>query len=550
MAQAPHRLLAADRHSAVIDHQSPRQARGPCTARSRCCGAGHSQFTVRWPGPLRERQPAAAGLARPGPRRAAAGRISRPAAVCGELLAPEALDPVSHRSLDDWNTFYQAGTRLVRYLQFVGYNGLMMSALADGSAIYPSRLVEPTPRYDTGVFFVGWPGSGPQGRARTAVPAVRSRRSDAGAGSRIRFALGRARGDPAARADRRPRVSNGSAPTGAPGWPPTARIRVWPLTTTLLDPRVQQAMLRVVRELAMRYGSHESFGGISLQLSSEGYAQLPGDDWGLRRSDDRPLRTGDGNTSAGLRPRAVRRPRTLFDRRGARGVGRRGGPRRWPTFIVACGPRLPRRGKARNFTWPAARCWKADKRNTGYGPRCRDAPSWTKPWPNWASARKRIEATAASCCCGPQHLRPRSRPLAARAADLETNLAPEMDRLVANGRQTGSLFYHEPQKARLASFDAKSPFGAANTYTWLVSQMSPSGDRNRRRFVHSLATLDSQEMFDGGWMLPLGQEDALAEVVQRLSAVAGSTVRDRGRRSPAGDDSHAHTRPPDVYLLR
>src|SRR6185503_16718492 len=80
-------------------------------------------------------------------------------------------------------------------------------------------------------------------------------------------------------------------------------------------------------------------------------------------------------------------------------------------------------------------------------------------------------------------------------------------------RDSGSLFYHEPQKARVASFDAKSPFGAANTYTWLVSQMSPSGDRDRRRFVHSLATLDSQAMFDGGWLLPLRQEESLKDII-------------------------------------
>ena len=42
---------------------------------------------------------------------------------------------------------------MVDYLNHVGYNGLMLSVLADGSTIYPSRLLEPTPLYDTGVFF-------------------------------------------------------------------------------------------------------------------------------------------------------------------------------------------------------------------------------------------------------------------------------------------------------------------------------------------------------------------------------------------------------------
>ena len=96
----------------------------------------------------------------------------------------------------------------------------------------------------------------------------------------------------------------------------------------------------------------------------------------------------------------------------------------------------------------------------------------------------------------PQRLAPPGS-LTAGAVDLEVNLSPEVDRIFSAGRESGSLFYHEPQKARLASFDAKSPFGAANTYTWLVSQMSPSGNRNRRRFVHGLATLDAQQMFDG-----------------------------------------------------
>ena len=31
--------------------------------------------------------------------------------------------------------------------------------------------------------------------------------------------------------------------------------------------------------------------------------------------------------------------------------------------------------------------------------------------------------------------------------------------------------------------------------------------------MHSLATLDSQELFDGGWLLPMGQEAAMTDLV-------------------------------------
>ena len=111
----------------------------PCTARFAC-----------WP--------AASDLPRTLPDRAAANRrllaayLDRPL-IPENFSADECLDPWSGRSLDDWWTFYEGGTRLVEYLNHAGYNGLMLAVLADGSTIYPSTLLEPTPRYDTGAFF-------------------------------------------------------------------------------------------------------------------------------------------------------------------------------------------------------------------------------------------------------------------------------------------------------------------------------------------------------------------------------------------------------------
>ena len=47
------------------------------------------------------------------------------------------------------------------------------------------------------------------------------------------------------------------------------------------------------------------------------------------------------------------------------------------------------------------------------------------------------------------------------------------------------------------------------------------------RFVHALATLDAEAIFDGGWMLPLGQEESLTDLVAAY------------RRLPAGKfDQH------------
>jgi hypothetical protein len=150
----------------------------------------------------------------------------------------------------------------------------------------------------------------------------------------------------------------------------------------------------------------------------------------------------------------------------------------------------------------------------------------------------------------PQLLRPQGARLPLAGMESEIYLSGEMDRLFGGAVPGGSLFYHEPQKARLASFDLASPFGAPNTYTWLVSQMSPSADCNRRRFVHSLATSDAAEMFDGGWMLALGQESSLKEVLsvyRQLPARRFETVS--GEFQPVTIRSLAHQGQTWVYLV-
>ena len=87
----------------------------------------------------------------------------------------------------------------------------------------------------------------------------------------------------------------------------------------------------------------------------------------------------------------------------------------------------------------------------------------------------------------------------------------------------------------MPSFDRLSPFRPS--FAWLVAQPVPSAAENRRRFVHSLASMDSQAIVDGGWLLPLGQEDALrplATAYRRLPAVRFSTLTESPDGSPAG----------------
>ena len=127
----------------------------------------------------------------------------------------------------------------------------------------------------------------------------------------------------------------------------------------------------------------------------------------------------------------------------------------------------------------------------------------------------------------PERVLPQAN-LGARAADLEIGQMADFDSYFQTASVPGSLFFHQPREVRIESFDEQSPFKPS--YTWLVSQPVPSGAQNRRRFVHGLATLDAQVMVDGGWLLPMGQEEALRGLVAAYRALPPIRFQPVGNR--------------------
>jgi hypothetical protein len=63
---------------------------------------------------------------------------------------PKIFDPIAGECLDDWESFHAAALHVADYLAYQGYNSLLIGALSEGRAIYPSAHIEPTRRYDTG----------------------------------------------------------------------------------------------------------------------------------------------------------------------------------------------------------------------------------------------------------------------------------------------------------------------------------------------------------------------------------------------------------------
>lgn len=445
--------------------------------------------------------------------------------------APEALDAVSGRSLEDWNTFYLGGRRLVEYARYTGYNAAMISVLRDGGAIYPSTLVPTTPKFDTGVFF-----SSGQDPVQKDVLELLYRLFDR-EGLRLIPALQLASPLPELQHLIREggRDAVGIELVGMPegGARPVAgqqlgRRGAAPYYNPL-DPRVQAAVGRVVQELTQRYGHHSSFAGVCLQLGPETYTVLPDDGWPC---DDHTIARFEQETGLQLPGEAAERfaVRARYLRTTAH--------EQWLTWRkneLARFYEILQRDIARRR--PEARLYLAGE-------------ALLTGWPAQSELRPRVLQSAD---LGRVLLRHGLDPLALnerqvsffrpqRYAPATSLVAQSMNVALCRsaeadayfrGPPAGALNYHEPLTLRLAEFDKQSPFGSDRTYTWLAAQIPPSGADARAPLVRSIAALDAHIAVQGGWAVPLGQEEAVRNLHQVFRQLPAAPFSNSASRSPS-----------------
>ena len=445
--------------------------------------------------------------------------------------ASEALDAWSGHSLDDWVTFHEGGTRLVEYLRHVGYNALVLSVLADGSTIYPTSTVQPTPRYDKGVLFAT--GQDPVRKDVLEMLFCLCDREQLQLIPALEFSTPL----PALEAI----VRQGGPESEAIQWigpEGTALPQVMPPRRgmapyyNVLHSQVQKAMLAVVREVAARYGQHQSFGGLAIQLSAQGYAQMPGPQWGL---DDATIASFQHDTQlkvpgSGSGRFAQRADALLGEHRAAWLQWRAERLSRF--YRQVQGEVTSARAESRLYL-AGANVFANEELEYQLRPALTRRTTLAESLLQVGIDPQHYQGSHGPILLRPERIHPTSTPLSASAVNLEINQMPDVDRCFQGFAVPGSLFFHRPQEVRIESFDQKSPFRP--TYTYLVSQLVPADHQNRRRFVHSLATLDAQVMVDGGWLLPLGEEESTRSLVaayRRLPATRLELMGDSRQPAP------------------
>ena len=432
------------------------------------------------------------------------------AGYMGEPLFPENFSGTEfldqQRSLDDWVTFYEASTRLVEYLKYSGYNAMVLSVLARGGAIYPSDRLQPTPRYDTGIF--ASTGQDPirkdvlelllllcdrEGiqlipslQFSTPLPMLEEKRREAG-NQKTGIILTDAKG----RTWRDPYASDGNVNL----------IRYNPLHAD-----VQQEVLQIVREMIDRYGTHPSFAGLAVDLSGHGCTVFPGPTWGRdpvtyqHFLDTRENASTTSNTDG---PDAIDEERAWLEWRANRlgefhsklSAQLRADCPQAKLFIATSGvevsPDLSERLRPSlpNQVTP-------DQLLLGVGLATKN---YRHPRSGIVLLQSRVMTADFS----------RIDPAAAQ----EVGRSLSWDQALAEIDSVGHFLQSRPRSIRLSSFENQSPFGKESTFLALAPHLVPTGADSRELLVRDLARDNLDTILIGGAMLPLGQEDACRSIV-------------------------------------
>gem|GEM_PF-1350311 len=444
------------------------------------------------------------------PQRLIAAYVARPT-FAKNFGSDEVFDAASGLSVESWSTFLRGGRRLAQFLHYRGMNGVLLSVAADGGALYPSRRLVPSPRYDQGMLATSAPDpvrkdvlelllriADRQGlkviptlQWASPLPQLEKRLQDVRR-TGLEWVGHDGRTWLEAHAEH-----NGGAQGAAPYYNP-------------LNPDVQAELEAIVVELASRYQQHVSLAGVAIQLSGNGYSMLPGLAWGF---DDQTVHAYSKETGVELAGSGEKR----FQRRAEQLLGahreswQRWRAQRMTSLYQRIGQQLRSQREDLQLVLTTEQLFASTRAQRqvrlAIAGNTTLAQALVEQGIDWDQLGKLMGVTL---LC-PRRLTAGGT-LASQALDLRINRAGVMDSLLESSDPAACLFYHPSRRVRLRSFDAQSPAGEGKTHLSLVSCSSASGAEARRPLVSMLARHDVQSLFDGGEQLSLGSQEVASEV--------------------------------------
>jgi hypothetical protein len=428
------------------------------------------------------------------------------------FLINKYLESASEQAIDDWYSFHLWVSRLVDYLQYAGYNSAQITIAADGSGWYPSDKLNPTPKYDSGVF-------SNQGRdpIRKDVVELMYRHFDA-AGLTLIPVI-----DSGAALPELERLRRTSKDLIFDQWNDRGQSRFQRMLETGIPdgfyqpttPQFREAMVGVVKEVVDRYSHHSSWSGLGLRVGPGSHFYMADATWGLDPVQFERFKrslSGAEQRLATLKPvdcvyGEFREPwlswrngeylKTIEAIESVVVDEKRPG---WLFLLgvdnfqnVSLTRKLHPNVRGQAFFGEAA--WK----EVGLDPANLEKLNHTVVLPArshaslWSLASRRVE----------------------RVMFEDEEMGEQLSRFV----HPGAMFYRPPATLSVPKLSQLTRLGGSQDEGIVQPEFTPAGLSNRKRFVQAMEMRDCRFLFDGGWGLGLGQEDSTAQWLTTFSAI-------------------------------
>ena len=419
----------------------------------------------------------------------------------------KSVDSELNQPIDDWITYHQAIQRLIDHLKENGYGGAMLNVACDGSSLFPLDLLQPTAKFDTGVFCS-------QGRdpIRKDVVELLFRMFER-AGLRLIPTLAFNESLPSVEK----RLSLGGPEgterlidfrNGSPG-----NSRSLPIYNPL-SLTVQHSVSEIVAAVADRYHHRPGFVGLGVLCRPDTVTLLPGRQWGY-----------DAKTIASFAnslPAATLDTSLPIDQQQAALLG---GELHEPWMLWRAG-----RVSAWYESMATAISQKKTTAKLYLAPidvfRSSEIAAELSPSLHRTSSIETVMLRLGFNATVLQHpairmFKPhRSAPLSGLAdsrAEFSVEDSKQLDQWIGPHAFQGDLFVNRATWAHFQQLEKQQPFSKQAFPLMRLHQLTPAAASNRKRFVKAIYRSDSQMLVDGGWVLNLGEETALKDLIETFS---------------------------------
>lgn len=434
------------------------------------------------------------------------------------------------RELDSWQTAWQACERLSEYTQWSGHNAATVTVATQGGAIYPSRVWNPTHKFDSGTFLAD--GSSPHIKDWVELLCRQFDQRDLklivaldieGPLADIeRLEVDNPDADPSIlmphyQVGLDGRISKANYDESSPD--------VRKLTQyNPLDARVQSVLTRIVKEVTERYGQHACFAGVQINLSDRSHFNFAGDAWGydadslarferelgvtLPKDPEERARLLRGTLRLNFLNHRAGLLQAFYARLGKEIAAHKPGAKLFinPTKLVAMPP------ATENYLLAASQAFTPSDMLMAAGIDCRSLSSVEHA----TLLRPEADSTLRV---------PASRAWAYRLAG-----DTQLDAMFTD-QPAGAIVQQLPTSFRLPDFDKVNPLGGGKSRTWLFPHAMTAGDAARRTLTNRLFHHDAQELMSGGWLIPIGQEESIRPLVQAYQQFPAEVMRDLAPQS-------------------